>query len=140
MKEKFNDDFAVGIIDKDKREVSYLQEFDLVAEKESLILFKHRGKHHYIIQIKPAIEVFVLKAATDIGVDVKEYGIPDELNSLRNKTKQISSKDEKLFKNFKRLFRDLSDAPEFKRLAGIIKCLMNKTFNSSIDELKGIML
>ena len=44
MKEKFTDSFAVGIIDKDKRENPYLQEFDLVAEKESLLLFKHRNK------------------------------------------------------------------------------------------------
>lgn len=139
MKEKFGDRFALGIIDKDKRENPYLQEFELIGKKESLLLLKHRYKHHYFIQIKPAIEGFFLKAATDIGVDVKDYGIPDELRSLTKKTKQISSKNEQAFKDFKRLFRDISSAPEFTRLADLILYLKDNTFRSNVDDLKLII-
>ena len=40
MQEKFDNSFALGIIDKDKKEVPYLQEFDLIASNDSLFVYK----------------------------------------------------------------------------------------------------
>ncbi len=41
MKERFADRFAVAIIDKDKKEVDYLQQCDILLTSGSLLLHKH---------------------------------------------------------------------------------------------------
>ena len=139
MQEKFNDSFAVGIIDRDKREVPYLQEFELIASQESLFLHKHRTKHHYIIQISPAIESFFLKATNEMGIDIAtEYELPSDIQNLTKITKQVSGKNENTFKTFKRLFTRISEATEFGRLAKLIKYLGDNTYNIDIEELKRI--
>jgi hypothetical protein len=50
MRGEFKDRFAVGIIDKDKKKIKYLNDFvevDLV--EKSLILWKHKANAHFII-------------------------------------------------------------------------------------------
>ena len=139
MQGEFNDSFAVGIIDKDKREDSYLQEFGLVSSNDSLFLYKHREKHHYIIQISPAIERFFLKAANEKEIDITKYGLPTDLKSLTRMTKQISDKNEKAFSMFKQLFRDMSDASEFRRLAALILYLGDSVYNADVENLREIV-
>ena len=139
MQEKFGNSFALGIIDKDKKEVPYLQEFELVASNDSLFVYKHISKHHYIIQITPAIERFFIKAANELGVDLDFYGLSSDMKELTRVTKQVSDKNETVFKTFKRLFRDLSDAPEMVRLANLIQCLGERRYEVAIGELERIV-
>ncbi|MDD4515235.1 hypothetical protein [Massilibacteroides sp.] len=139
MQEKFGDSFALGIIDKDKKEVPYLQEFDLVASNDSLFVYKHRLKYHYIIQITPAIEEFFIKAASEMGVDLASYGLSSGMKELTRVTKQVSDKNEVVFKTFKGLFRELSDATEMVRLANLIQYLGENRYEVEIEELKRIM-
>lgn len=49
MLNDFNDDFALGIIDKDKKSIIYLDEFTLIVKNENLFLYKHPDRHHFII-------------------------------------------------------------------------------------------
>jgi len=139
MREKFGDSFALGIIDKDKHEIPYLQEFDLISSKDSLYLYKHRTKPHYIIQISPAIEKFFLKAAEEKNIDITSFEFPIELKELTKITKQISDKNETDFKMFRHLFKELSDASEFVKLANLIQYLGDKMYKVDIDKLKRIM-
>ena len=47
MQDKFKDDFAVGIIDRNQQELGYANQFDLVVEMpNNLQLFKHRSRNH----------------------------------------------------------------------------------------------
>ena len=73
--------------DKDKMEIPYLQEFDLISSTDSLYLYKHREKYHYIIQIAPAIEKFFLKAAEEQSIDITTFGLPIDLKELTKITK-----------------------------------------------------
>ena len=139
MREKFGDSFALGIIDKDKREIPYLQEFDLVYFKDSLYLYKHKTKHHYIIQITPAIEKFFLKAAEEKDIDITTFGLPVGLKELTKITKQISDKNEADFKMFRQLFKELSGASEFVKLASLIQYLGDNMYKADIEKLKSIM-
>lgn len=141
MQEVFHDSFAVGVIDKDKQEVFYLREFKLIASNESLFLYKHSDKHHYIIQIYPAIERFFLKAATEKGIDIAaKYNLPTDIKSLTRITKQISGKDEKAFTIFRQLFKEISDTSEIRRLSTLIRYLGNHTYSADVEELKGIVI
>ena len=140
MKEKFNDKFAVGIIDKDKKEIPYLQEFDLITSNDSLFLYKHRVGHHYIIQISPAIESFFLNAANEIGVDITaEYGLPSDMKKLTKITKQVSGKDGKSFRILKQLFKNISNATELRRLSELIIYLDDHAYQVEVEELKRII-
>ncbi|GAB3429832.1 hypothetical protein [Niabella aquatica] len=137
MKEKFANSFAVGIIDKDKKEVDYLNEFLEVTKSNSLFLYKHPAKHHYIIQIHPAIETFILSEANNSGLKVSDYNLPTELHRFAKAAKTILSKKDQ---RFKQLFKTLlqNDAPEIKRLSAWISYLKEARYAADIEVLKRI--
>ncbi|GAB1415247.1 hypothetical protein MASR2M117_06530 [Paludibacter sp.] len=139
MQEKFANSFVLGLIDKDKKEVSYLQEFDLTAYNDSLFIYKHKSKHHYIIQIVPAIEQFFIKAAKEKNVDLALYGLSTDIKELTKVTKQVSGKNEAVFKTFKKLFQNLANASEIVRLANLIQYLREKSYEVDIKELERIV-
>lgn len=139
MQKKFGDDFAVGIIDKDKNEVAYMRDFELLASRESLFVYKHKSKLHYFIQISPAIEKFFLKAAAEKKLDIASYGLPSELNELTKRTKKVAGKDEEDFRRFKKLFRELADSSEMIRLSKLIQYMGNTTYKVDTEELQSIL-
>src|SRR5688500_17918097 len=83
MQTLFKDRFALGIIDKDKRELAYLREFSEVASKGNLYLLKHQTRPHYFILIRPAIEQFILDNALGAGLVLSDYGLPEDLDLLK---------------------------------------------------------
>ena len=85
MKAKFANSFAVGIIDKDKRQVDYLNEFDEVVNAGTLLLHKHKTKPHYIIQISPAIESFIMQSANSVGVSVTDFSLSADKDLFQKK-------------------------------------------------------
>lgn len=85
MKAKFANSFAVGIIDKDKRQVDYLNEFDEVINAGTLLLHKHKNKQHYIIQINPAIESFIMQSANSVGVSVTDFSLSADKDLFQKK-------------------------------------------------------
>ncbi len=122
MKERFADGFAVGIIDKDKKEVDYLQQCDILLTSGSLLLHKHKTKHHYIIQISPAIERMIFWNAAAVGIDIADYDLPSDFEAFKKISKtQTSHKDSR----FKRLFKALktAQAADFKNPEAWIKYL-----------------
>lgn len=70
MKEKFADEFAVGVVDKDKRQIRYVDEFEEVAHTDSLFFYKHPDKVHYLVMVSPAVDGFILKCAEDVKMDM----------------------------------------------------------------------
>lgn len=112
MKEKLSDKFAVGIVDKDKRQVSYVNEFEEIGHTDSLYFYKHPDKAHFLIMIDPAVDRFILKCAKEEKVEMKQFDLSDELRSFTAQTKQVSSKEDT---NFKKLFHEIKSA-EMKAL------------------------
>ena len=99
MKDKFKDSFAVGIIDKDKQQVDYLNEFTLINEfNNTLFLYKHNAKHHYIIQISPALERFLIAGAASANISLADYDLPLEFDRFKKISKSINSKEDPRFK------------------------------------------
>jgi hypothetical protein len=133
MQEKLADSFALGIIDKDKRQINYLNEFKLSVSSEDLFLFKHPLKHHYIIQISPAIESFILKSAKEVGVSLRTYGLPEDLNGLKKITKRQTSRNNP---NLRRLFSHLKNknAPQIVTLSNWISYLKEKNNEQRINK------
>ena len=129
MKERFSDSFALAIIDKDKKEVDYLNEFaELFNCNGVLYLYQHKSRPHYIIQICPAIEKFILVSSKSAGVSLSDFNLPDDLDSLKKLSKTITSKNDSRFKN---LFKELSksDVEEIRLLKAWIKYLRENKYN-----------
>lgn len=136
---KLKDKFAVGIIDLDKRGIKYLKEFEVVDSVEgSLILWRHqnKAKHHYIIQIQPAMEEWMLTICKDEGIEMHE--LPTEVEDLMRITKkQNSLANPKL----KAVFTEMSDKNNnisVRKLKGWVLLLKEKNYQIDINELRNV--
>ncbi len=109
MQIKFTDEFAIGIIDRDKNMVGYAEEFTLIKNvNDSLLLLKHLKKHQYLIIICPAIEQWLLNAAESVHISLNDFGLPDNLDELKKITKTSTSEDRDPHStSLRRLFTEL---------------------------------
>jgi len=133
---KLKDNFAVGIVDKDKTELGYLKEFDKY-EFENLNLYRHsnRSKHHYIIQLNPPIEKWILRVAREANINIVDFGLPEDFESLKKLTKsELAAETQELKKLCKVLVE--SESATIKRFANWVKYLKEKNYNVDINELK----
>jgi len=132
------DKFAVGIIDKDKKQIRYLNQFSMLDEiKEDLILWRHTNKqtHHYIIQICPALEKWIMKICKAEEIDLNAFGL-NELDGIRRETKSISSiNNAKLKLLFAEINKKVNNT-SIKKLRNWIKALKEKNYQFDINDLK----
>ncbi len=98
------DGFALGIIDKDKKEIEYAKAFNEIVSTAQLTLLKHPTKNHYFIQIMPAMEKWIIQNAEAVGIDMLDFGLPNDFNELKRYSKSVKSKKDD---HFKRLFKAL---------------------------------
>ncbi len=137
MQSKLSDKFAVGIVDKDKKQLKYVEEFDLKIDIGDLLLFKHKNsqKHHYLIFINPAMEKWIMKNADEVGISLQDYGLSDNLSEFTKTTKKVTSKKDK---TFKKLFRDLKirNPKNIEILTNWIKYLKENPYNVDINEIR----
>lgn len=136
MKETFADGFAVGIMDKDKRTVSYLNEFSLLASDGVLYVYKHSLRPHYIVMVSPAVEEFILGAARELNIDLSTFGVPSTLEEMKKETKQVDAKSSKKYHN---LFKHLAQASEFSKLSRVVEYLKSANYCAETSELISII-
>ena len=135
MKNKFADDFCIGIIDEDRKLLDYLKEFKLEIDANDLKLWKHKSRPQYMIQICPVIEDWILSVSSGIGVSLPDYGLPGAMNGLKKVTKSVASKNDK---RFIQLFKDLlnKECESAKRLKNWLEYLKANKYNADINQLK----
>ena len=61
--------FAVAIIDKDKTELSYLKECENLYDADKLILWKHQKQNHFIIQLNPPLEKWIIEILDECKIE-----------------------------------------------------------------------
>lgn len=137
INKKYTDNFAVGIIDKDKVEPKYVNEFQLIAKRGHLQLLRHKTRPHYLITINPAVEMLIIDSAAEIGLDLKAYGLSSDLNTLKKTTKKVSSNTDS---TFTKLFNDLKESSDFKVLRKSLNYLIQNKYQSNQEDLKKIFL
>lgn len=133
MKEKFDDNFAVGIIDYDKKRPKYVDEFDEIASSEHLTLLKHSNKPHYIIFVKPAVEGFILSCVENLGVNMNDYDLSGDIEGLKKITKNVNSDRDP---RFKKLFHSLEYGTEMSVLKNVLNHLKDNIYKSDAEVLK----
>ncbi len=137
MQEKFANDFAVGIVDKDKQELDYLRDFDLVLLKGSIEIHKHKARNHYIIRIVPAVEKFILQNVQSAGITLEDFGLPSDFDQFKKLSKSVSSKKDDRFRS---LFRSLKKAnlPDVQLLISILNYLIANPYSTDINVIKAM--
>lgn len=125
--------FAIGIIDKDKVQLGYIQDCDVIARTKHLTLMKHRERPQYLITIAPAIDGFVLDCAAEQGVDTETFGIPSELDKFTKLSKNVASNADPRFKS---LFAAIKDNSEIHSLKLALKYLCDKKYTSDSECLR----
>ena len=130
-----NNGFAVGIIDTDKRQPSYVKEFKEIAHTEHLSLMKHGSKPHYLMMVCPAMDKFILDCAEKQAVDVSNYGLPTDFDAFKVQTKAVDSKNDV---RFKKLFKRLKDNSEITILREVLNYLKTNQYKSSQNDLMNL--
>ncbi len=135
MKENLNSEFALGIIDKDKKTLDYLKQFEEVVENQNLTLYKHPNKHHYFIQLKPAVERWIWANVEEVALNLSDLGLPTDFEEFRKVAKSETSKNNP---NLKRLFKALKkhNASGVKVLENWINYFKLHDYQADIDFFK----
>jgi hypothetical protein len=135
MKDKFEEDFCIGIIDEDRKDLDYLDEFKLECETGYLKLWMHRTKHHYIIQLRPVIEKWLTNICDEYGINLKGYSLPESWKDLIKITKSVSSKKDQRFVQLFKGMRKKKVEPVLQ-LQHWIEYLKENKYNIDINQLK----
>jgi hypothetical protein len=135
---RLKDGFGIGIIDNDKVQVNYLKQFAEIArfiDDSGIGIKLFNNRHHYFIQICPAIETLIIQACNDEMIDLNDYGFPADLEELSKITKSRSSEHDD---RFIRLFQKLkqTENQKVKKLKNWITLLKDKNYKVDINELK----
>lgn len=134
---KFKDAFAVGIIDNDKRKISYIEGFEEIGRTDNLTFLKHKNKHQYVIKVGKdckAMETFIKANVEAIGMKMEDFDLPSDLSELIEQTKDRVStqKDPRIQK----LCKALRQSPEVATLQDVLAYLAVNKYNVDIEELK----
>ena len=100
---KLIDDFAIGILDKDKKPPPYLKEFKLIKSSYDVELYKHSTKNHYLI-LHPVIEKWLIAECQQVNLSLEIYELSNNIEELKKQSKPATSKSDD---RFKRLFKAL---------------------------------
>lgn len=136
---KLKDTFAVGIIDKDKNIIKYLNEFFVVDEiVGSLILWKHNDKHHFIIQICPELERWLINICREANLNLNDFGLSNDLKELLKVTKSIASEKDARINQLCLAIAERSDLEVIRKLRAWVLYLKQKNFRVDVNELRNV--
>ena len=133
----YKDAFAVGIIDNDKRKISYIESFEEIGRTDNLTFLKHRDKHHYVIKVgreHKAMETFIKANVDAIGMKMEDFDLPSDLAELIEQTKDsVSTQKEP---RIQKLCKTMCQSPEVAKLQDVLAYLAANKYNVDMEELK----
>ena len=134
-KRGLKDKFAVGIIDNDNKKAKYLSSFiEIVNVNNDIKLFQKKDNPQYVIEMNPAIEVWILKVCEGEQINMSEFGLPNDLRSLKRITKSQSTINDERFINLFLRFK-MSKNESVLKMMNWIKLLKDKKYQTDINEL-----
>lgn len=140
LSRQLENDFALGIVDEDKKVLKYSEEFELIKNVDNRIkLLKHPTKNHFIIYICPAAEKWMLSVANEVSIDIESFGLPKDLKRLTAITKTSKSENNDPYSaNFRDFFKALrnSDSEIVKTLVFWIEHLKANPYSADLELLK----
>ena len=132
---RLKDLFAVAIIDKDKTELNYLKECKILYNANKLILWKHEMQSHFIIQLNPPLEKWVIEMLDENNLKIEDFGYSRNYKKLKKEIKEDIDKeeDEKLNRLVNAIIK--TDCATIKKIKSFLLYLKDKNYKSDIKEL-----
>lgn len=98
--ERLINDFAVALIDKDKSELDYLRDCDIIYNAHKLILLKHKSRSQFLIQLNPPLEKWIIEILDENGLAIESFNYVRNYKKLKQQIKDDinNETDEKLNK------------------------------------------
>lgn len=131
----FKDQFAIGIIDRDKVQVGYISECDVIAATPHLTLLKHRTRAQFLITISPAVDRFILDSAAAEGVSPETCSLPSALNAFTAISKSVTSNTDD---RFRKLFKALRNTREFRNLRESLVYMGQNRYLTDVNVLRSL--
>lgn len=134
--ERLSDKFLVAVIDDDKVKVKGLEKYTQVGRlsRKGLKVFEHPLKRHFLIQLSPAIERWLINECGKAGINLSEYGFPDTIKGWKNLKNRSQRNDEK-FKDLFRLMLKNEKCDEIIELKRWLIFFRDNNYNSNLDLL-----
>lgn len=134
---KYKDAFAVGIIDNDKRKITYVESFEEIGRTDNLTFLKHKNKHQYVIKIGKegkAMETFIKASVEAIGMKLEDFDLPSNISKLIEQTKDSTStqKDPRLLS----LCKKIRQSPEVALLQSVLSYLASNRYNADLNIIR----
>lgn len=136
LEEKLSDQFAIAVIDLDKRQPKATVQYVEIGRNDHLVVCKHKDRPHFLIMINPAIEKFILFAVNELGVKMSDYELPEDLDELKSLTKTVTAKEDK---KFELLFKKIRNASNIRCLDSLLKYLLDNKYSVIDEEIRQIL-
>ena len=138
---KYKDAFAIGIIDNDKRKISYIESFEVIGRTDNLTFLKHKEKHHYVIKVGKegkAMETFIKASVETIGMKMEDFDLPSDIADLIKQTKDsiTTQKDPRILY----LCKMIRQSPEVALLQDVLDYLATNRYKVNVETVKKIIL
>ena len=136
--ERLKDDFAVALIDRDKREPSYLKSCSVHFNNHKLLLWKHSYKQQFIIQLNPPLEKWIIEVLDEAGLKIESFGYPRDVKLLKGRIKNDidNEADEKLSTLMRAIIN--TDCDTIRKMKAVLLYLKEKNYAADINELKNV--
>ena len=133
--DRLKDLFAVAIIDKDKTDLNYLKECRIHYNADKLILWKHESQNHFIIQLNPPLEKWIIEILDDSELKIEDFGYSRTYKELKRQIKEDidNESDEKLNKLLNAIIR--TDCPTIRKIESFLTYLKEKNYQVDVNEL-----
>ena len=135
-----SNEFAIGIIDADKRMAtldSGFEKYDngceVDGENVHITMYIHSDCKRFMFTVKPAMDKFLLDAAKQLGINLRDAGYPSTLEAFKKETKRIQAAEDPKLRN---LFAMILDNEELQRFRNSLMYLMKKQYDVDIDIAK----
>lgn len=136
MINNFSNQFAVGVIDNDKKTSQYVNAFVQIGTTAHIQFLQHPINPHFLILISPAMDQFIIDMAAEEKVDMTTFGFSSDLKNFTQQTKCIDAKSNPDLKN---LFKAIQKNKECIALKNILKYLKQNTYSSTTIGIQNIL-
>ena len=139
----FDSPFGLGMVDKDKKELDFLKNEcneKKVIRLKMLLVWKHKTKNHYIIQLEPPLEKWIVQIMDEYNLKIEDFGYSRIYKKLKDEIKNdIDNEKDSNLNKLVNTFVNLNH-PVIKNLKTILLYFKDKTINADIEELRKMLL
>lgn len=138
----FDSPFGLGMVDKDSKQLDFLK--DECDDKKKIelpmiLVWKHKVRNHYIIQLEPPLEKWLIKILDECNLKIEDFGYSRNYQKLKAEIKNDIDNEKNIKLNkLVNTFVNLSH-PVIRNLKTILLYFKEKTINADIEELKKIL-